>query len=64
MKIEAVNITQIIEEISSERFGQSFAVCCLKNGIGGIEIDGVFHENISNSILFLDSKHNWKIFKE
>lgn len=65
MDLESVSVTQILEErTSSDDFGESFAVCCLKSEVSGIEINGILHENVSNSILFLDPNHKWTIFKK
>ncbi|NNC70137.1 MAG: AraC family transcriptional regulator [Flavobacteriaceae bacterium] len=64
MKPDAVNITQIIKEISNKSNSDRFAVCWIKNEIEGIEIDHVYYKNVSNSIFFLDPKCQWKISKK
>lgn len=64
MKPDSINITQIIKETTAKQYSNNFAVCWIKNQVDGMEIDDVFYKNVSNSIFFLDSKCQWKIFKK
>ncbi|MBT8314420.1 MAG: helix-turn-helix domain-containing protein [Maribacter sp.] len=64
MKQGSVNISQIIKEVTLKSSSDSFAVCWIKNEVEGVEIDHVYHENVSNSIFFLDAKLQWKILKK
>ena len=64
MKLDSINISQIVKEITSKTTSNDFAVCWIKNEIEGIEIDHVLYKNISNSIFFIDPKFQWKIFKK
>ncbi len=64
MKPDSVNITQIIEENTSKHRPDGFAICWIKDGVDGIEIDHVLYENVSNSIFFLDANHQWSILKK
>ncbi len=63
MKPDSITIAPIIKETTRPRSGNDFAVCWVKNEVAGIEIDQVFHKNVSNSIFFLDPKFQWKIVK-
>lgn len=63
MKNDSLQISQITTDTSSSLDGEHFAVCWIKDALLGIEIDEVKYENVSNSIFFLDPKHQWKIFK-
>ncbi|WP_298370897.1 helix-turn-helix domain-containing protein [uncultured Lutibacter sp.] len=63
MKLDSINISQIIKETTLKHQSNDFAVCWIKNEVEGIEIGGVLYKNVSNSILFLDPKYNWKIIK-
>lgn len=64
MKPDSVNISQIIKEITQKPNSDNYAVCWIKNEVEGIEIDHAIYKNVSNSIFFLDSKFQWKIFKK
>ncbi|MCK0161714.1 helix-turn-helix domain-containing protein [Allomuricauda sp. F6463D] len=64
MKPDSINITQIIKETTSKHRNNGFAICWIKNEVDGIEIDNILYENVSNSIFFLDAKHQWKILKK
>jgi AraC-like DNA-binding protein len=63
MEPNFISITQISKETTPKANSDHFAVCWIKDGVKGIEIDNVLYENISNSIFFLDPKFHWKIFK-
>jgi AraC-like DNA-binding protein len=63
MKPDSINISQIIKDTISEQNSDKYAVCWIKNEVDTIEIDHVLYENVSNSIFFIDPKHQWKIFK-
>ncbi len=43
--------------------GNYYTFCWIQKEVNGIEIDGVHYTDISGSILFLDPKYHWKIFK-
>lgn len=64
MNPESINISQIINEITSKPKGDFFAVCWIKDEVDGIEIDRVQYQNVSNYIFFLDPNFQWKIFKK
>ena len=64
MKSDAVKINQITKEITPKANANDFSVCWIKNEVEGIEIDKVLYKNVSNSILFLDPKFNWKIINK
>lgn len=64
MKLDSINITQIIKETTLKHPSNDFAVCWIKNEVEGIEVDSVLYKNVSNSIFFLDPKHHWRIFKK
>ncbi len=64
MKPDSINISQIIKEITHKPNSDDFAVCWIKNEVIGIEIDHVLYKNVSNSIFFIDSKFQWKIYKK
>lgn len=63
MNPDSINITQINKETTLKHQRDAFAVCWIKNEVEGIEIDEVLYRNVSNSIFFLDTKYQWKIFK-
>ena len=64
MKLDSINITQIIKETTLKHHSDDFAVCWIKNEVEGMEIDNVLYKNVSNSIFFLDPKYQWQIFKK
>jgi AraC-like DNA-binding protein len=64
MKLDTINISQIIKDTTLKRNNDDFAVCWIKNDITGIEIDDIVYKNVSNSIFFLDPKFQWKILKK
>jgi len=64
MKQDSINIKQIIKETTLNHYDNDFAVCWIKNEVKGIEIDHVLYKNVSNSIFFIDPKHQWKILKK
>ncbi|TVZ54793.1 AraC-like DNA-binding protein [Lutibacter sp. Hel_I_33_5] len=64
MKPDSVNISQIINEVTKKPDSDYYVVCWIKNEVDGIEIENELYKNVSNSIFFLDSKFQWKIFKK
>lgn len=63
MTADALDITQIIKKTTVKNYSDYYAVCWIKNEIKGIEIDQVLYSNVSNSIVFLEPKYDWKIYK-
>jgi AraC-like DNA-binding protein len=61
---DSINISQIIKEITVKPNSENYAFCWIKNKIKGIEINGVFYKDVSNSIFFLDPRHQWKVLKK
>lgn len=64
MNLDSIHISQIIKGTTSNQHPGFYAVCWIKNEIEGIEIDHNFYENVSNSIFFLNPKHQWKIIQK
>ncbi len=62
MEENTIHISQIVGETVSSHNGH-YTVCWIKNEIECLEINGNVYQNISNSIIFLDSKAYWKIGK-
>lgn len=60
----AVNISRITEETTFKQHNGNYAVCWIKNEVDAIEIDRVLYKNISNSIIFIDARNQWKIFNK
>ncbi len=61
MTPSSVSISPISHvEIPKQKPGYS-VVCWVKNEIDGIEINGVFHKNVSDTVFFIDSKHQWRL---
>jgi AraC family transcriptional activator of pobA len=58
---DTINISKIVKNVSRFSDDSKYAVCWVKDEIKGIEVDGVFYPNISNSIFFLDNKVQWKL---
>lgn len=63
MNKDSIHISQIAHEMTPKRANNEFAVCWVKDGVQGIEIDEVLYKDVSNSIFFLDPKFQWKIIK-
>lgn len=64
MNSDDVIISQINEEITLKKHPNHFAVCWIKDELNSIEIDHIIYNNVSNSIFFLDPRHQWKILKK
>ena len=62
MTSDQIKIHRITEAITSKPEGGKLYVCWIQNEIEGIEIDGNFHNNVSNSIIYLSRNSDWKIF--
>lgn len=63
MKHNAINITQISQDTTTKNNDESYAVCWIQNQVEAVEINQVVYKNVSNSIFFLDPKHQWNIIK-
>ncbi|MBT8219640.1 MAG: helix-turn-helix domain-containing protein [Bacteroidia bacterium] len=63
MESESVNIYPINTSVFDKPKDQALFVCWIQNEIEGILIDGSLHQNVSNAILFLNKKLNWKLIK-
>ncbi|GLU43605.1 AraC family transcriptional regulator [Allomuricauda sp. NBRC 101325] len=64
MKPDSINIVQIIHETTQKERAEDFAVCWIKDEVETIEIDHVPYKNVSNSIYFINPKHEWKVLKK
>ena len=60
---DPVSISRITSRTTAKPEEGLFYVCWIQEDVEGIEIDGIFHEQVSNSILFLTHNLNWKISK-
>lgn len=63
MKPDGINISRIINEVTTKSKINDFTVCWIKNEIDGIEINNVLYPKVSNSIFFIDPKFQWRVFK-
>lgn len=64
MGTDPVNIIRITKEVTEKPAENLLYVVWVQEEIKGIEIDGTFHGNMANAILFLNAKHYWKILQE
>ncbi|MDG2245534.1 MAG: helix-turn-helix domain-containing protein [Flavobacteriales bacterium] len=64
MNTNLVSICRITDATTIKRNEHDYAVCWIKEGITGVEIDGVLHTDLANSILFLHPQFDWKISKQ
>ncbi len=64
MKPDSIKITQIFKKTTVNQYSNYFAVCWIKKEVEGVEIDHVLYKKISNSIFFIDPKHQWRILKK
>ena len=62
MKNDTINISRIVKNVSHSSNDSDYAVCWIKDEIKGVDIDGVLYPNISNSVIFLDKKVQWKLY--
>ena len=62
MKNDTINISRIVKNVSHSSNDSGYAVCWIKDEIKGVDIDGVLYPNISNSVIFLDKKVQWKLY--
>lgn len=62
MNAGTILISQIIENVDYSPKRNLYTVCWVKHEIKGIEVDGIWYPNLSNSIFFLDNKFKWKLF--
>lgn len=60
---DKVNISKISNQITEKPKGDLLFVCWIQNEIDGIEINGEFHDTVSNAIFFLNSNLEWRIYK-
>ncbi len=63
MNSESIHIFRISKQITKRPEEGLLYICWIQDQIDGIEIDGEFHRNVSNSITFLNHHHDWKICK-
>ncbi|SEQ87184.1 Helix-turn-helix domain-containing protein [Hyunsoonleella jejuensis] len=63
MSSDFINIYKISKPVTKKPKNGMLYVCWMQDGIEGLEIDGKFHENVSNSISFINLNHDWKIFR-
>lgn len=64
MKQDSINISQILKETTSHQSAGDYTVCWIKDEVECIEIDGIVHGDVDNSIFFLHPKHHWRIQKK
>lgn len=63
MSAETINIVPITKDIVSNKHGDLYCFCWIRNGVSSIEIDNKEYYNVSNSIFLLNPRHTWKINK-
>lgn len=63
MKTDAINISQIVGNISYSPKQNLYTVCWVKDEIKALEVDGQHYHGIANSIFFLDNKSHWQLYK-
>lgn len=59
-----IKISRIIKPVTDKPEDDVLYVCWIQNEIKGIEIEEVFHPDISNAIFFLNTNLHWKVFQE
>ena len=64
MDIESISISPIITKNMTKSQQNHCTVCWIKDGVHGLEINGALFQNVENSIFFLDSTYDWKVYTD
>jgi AraC-like DNA-binding protein len=61
---EAIKVSRILSKKTSRQKNDCYAVCWIKNGVSGIEINKILYKHVSNAVYFFHPGFDWEIIKE